>query len=604
MDTTRRELLKTTALGGLATSLAGIFGGTASAAAIPGLVTLPSGVTIRQDIVSPRPRPAGQQPVHNLTSKPLQKVRVAHIGLSRGMTHVNDCLNLEFVEVVAVCDLRDERAKSAADQCEKVRGKRPDVYSGTEHIWEKMLARDDIDVVYIATPWAWHVPMAVGAMEHGKHAFVEVAAAVTVDDCWKLVDTSERTQRHCVMLENCCYGENELFILNMVREGVFGELTHGECAYIHDLRSLLFSLGTEGDWRRDYHWQYDGNLYPTHGLGPIAQSMGIGRGDQFKFLVSMSSPEIGLHTWRDKHHPNGGKHEKERYICGDMNTSTIKTELGRTIMIQHDVISPRPYSRINALSGTGGTFFDYPARLAINEPRKYRLDSRGSHEWLGDKDLARMRKLFTHPLWRKLEERAKGGGHGGMDFVMNWRHLDCIRQGITPDSVVYDAAAWSSIIEVSSLSVATGSMPVPIPDFTRGLWKSLAPLTIAFRAPGPAIAMPVKIAEWTPQDLQADWVLKTWVVSKGITGAGDYGFEFQYTRGAHRLDFRKVALLTDDAVVAHDDQAGHSGLENVHNVYRFAIAKHDPAAKYLLQAEIKADGGTDSSGEISIWKDS
>ncbi len=286
-----------------------------------------------------------------------------------------------------------------------------------------------------------------------------------------------------------------------------------------------------------------------------------------------------------------------------MNTSTIKTELGRTIMIQHDVISPRPYSRINALSGTGGTFFDYPARLAINEPRKYRLDSPGSHEWLGDKDLARMRKLFTHPLWRKLEERAKGGGHGGMDFVMNWRHLDCIRQGITPDSVVYDAAAWSSIIEVSSLSVATGSMPVPIPDFTRGLWKSLPPLPIAFRAPGPAIAMPVKIAEWTPQDLQADWVVKSWVVSKGIIAAGDYGFEFQYTRGAHRLDFRKVALLTDDAVVAHDDQAGHSGLENVHNVYRFAIAKHDPAAKYLLQAEIKADGGTDSSGEISIWKD-
>lgn len=602
MNPTRRDILKTTALGGLASSFAGIFGSTA-AATPAGLVTLPSGVTIRADIVSPRPRPSGQKPVHQLTTKPLEKVRVAHIGLSRGMTHVNDSLNIEFAEVVAVCDLRDDRAQNAANQCQKIRGKRPEIYSGSETIWEKMIARDDIDVVYISTPWAWHVPMALAAMKHGKHAFVEVSAGVTVDDCWKLVDTSERTQRHCVMLENCCYGENELFVLNMVREGVFGELTHGECAYIHDLRGMLFALGTEGDWRRDYHWQYNGNLYPTHGLGPVAQYMGIGRGDQFKFLVSMSSPEKGLHTWRDGHKPNGGKHEKEKYICGDMNTSIIKTELGRTIMVQHDVISPRPYSRINALSGTGGTFFDYPARLAINEPRKYRLDSSGSHEWLNNKDLERMRKLFTHPLWTKLRERAKGGGHGGMDFVMNWRHLDCIRQGITPDSVVYDAAAWSSILEISSLSVATGSMPVAIPDFTRGLWKSMEPLAIAFKGTGSAIAIPNKIAEWTPNDLQADWTTKSWDVSKAISGAGDYSFEFQYTRGTHRLDFRKVALLSGNAVIAKDDQPGHTGVTNDHNLYRFHVAKHDPTAKYLLQAEIKGDGGTDSSGDINACKE-
>jgi len=603
MDPTRRNLLKTTALGGLATSLASILGGTATAASGNSPITLPSGITIPPDIVRTRPRPALQKPVHNLTTKPLEKVRVGLIGLSRGMTHVHDCCNIEFAEVVAVCDLRDDRAKVAADHCEKTRGKRPEIYSGTEHIWEKMVAREDIDVVYINTPWAWHVPMAVGAMELGKHAFVEVGAAVTVDECWKLVDTSERMQRHCVMLENCCYGENELFILNMVREGVFGELTHGECAYIHDLRSMLYSPGTEGDWRRDYHLQYDGNLYPTHGLGPVAQYMGIGRGDQFKFLVSTSSLETGLTTWRDNHHPNGGKQAKEKYICGDMNTSIIKTELGRTIMIQHDIISPRPYSRINALSGTGGTFLDYPARLALNEPHKYRLDARGSHAWLGDKDLTRMRELFTHPLWLKLEQRSKGGGHGGMDFVMNWRHLDCIRQGITPDSVVYDAAAWSSILEISSLSVATGSMPVVIPDFTRGLWKSLTPLPVAFKPPGGAIAMPMKVAEWSPQDLQADWVTKTWDVSKGITGAGEHSFEFQYTLGTHRLDFRKLVLLNGDAVIGRDDQAGHTGTENVHNAYHFTVAKHNPAAKYLLQAEIKADGGTDSYGDITVVRE-
>ncbi|MGN6554087.1 MAG: Gfo/Idh/MocA family oxidoreductase [Verrucomicrobiota bacterium] len=479
-NSSRRNFLKASALAGLGASLAGC--STASNASEPGAVTLSSGVVLKPDIGVTRPRPGGQKPVHDLTTAPLQKIRVAHFGLRRGMTHVNACLNIDFVETVAVCDVRDDRAQKAADICAKKRGKRPEVYSGTENIWEKMVNRDDIDIVYISTPWAWHVPMAVKAMEQGKHAFVEVAAALTVDECWKLVDTSERTRQHCVMLENCCYGENELFVLNMARAGVFGELTHAECAYLHDLRTMLFSLGTEGDWRRDYHWEYDGNLYPTHGLGPVAQYLGVGRGDQFKFLVSMSSPEKSLTKYRDDHQPNNGRHASEKYICGDMNTSIIKTELGRTIMIQHDVVSPRPYSRINALCGTGATFFDYPARLAVDDPKQYGLASKGSHEWLNDPDMAKMRQLFTHPLWAKLAERAKGSGHGGMDFVMNWRHLDCLRTGQTPDSVVYDAAAWSSIIKVSARSVATGSMPVVIPDFTRGLWKAIKPLGIAEKA--------------------------------------------------------------------------------------------------------------------------
>ena len=468
----RRNFLKASALAGVGASFAGV-----STAAPP--VAPSSGGASTSDISATRPRPAGQKPVHDLTTKPLERVRVAVIGLHRGMTHVDSCLGLEFAEVVAVCDIIDDRAKAAADWCEKKSGKRPVIYSGNENVWEQMVDRDDIDAVYIATPWRWHVPMALRTMERGKSAFVEVAAAVTVDDCWRLVDTSERTQRHCVLLENCCYGENELFVLNMAREGVFGELTHGECAYLHDLRSMLFSLGTEGDWRRDYHWQYNGNLYPTHGLGPVAQYLGVGRGDQFKFLVSTSSPEISLTKYRDEHHPNGGKHAGEKYVCGDMNTSLIKTEMGRTIMLQHTVVSPRPYSRINALYGTGGTFFDYPARLAIDHPKNYGLDAGGSEEWLEEKDLKTMRDKFTHPLWKKLSERAKGGGHGGMDFVMTWRLLDCLRKGITPDSVVYDAAAWSCIIETSVRSVATGSAPVNIPDFTRGLWKTMQPLGIA-----------------------------------------------------------------------------------------------------------------------------
>ena len=605
-DQSRRNFLRTSALTGIGLGLAASTTTSVRAAepsATAATVTA-GGITLPAGLGATRPRPAGQKPVHQLTTKPLQKVRVAHIGLSRGMTHVNDSASIDFCEVVAVCDIRADRAKNAADSCEKKTGKRPEIYSGDENVWEKMVDRDDIDVIYVSTPWAWHVRMALRAMERGKHAFVEVASAVTVDECWKLVDTSERTQRHCVMLENCCYGENELFILNLAREGVFGELTHAECAYIHDLRGMLYALGTEGDWRRDYHWQYDGNLYPTHGLGPVAQYMGIGRGDQFKFLVSMSSPERGLSKWRDEKKPNGGKHAAEKYVCGDMNTSIIKTELGRTIMIQHDVISPRPYSRINALSGTEATFFDYPARLAINTPTKYRLEAHGSHSWLGDADMAKMRKLFTHPLWSKLAEKAKGGGHGGMDFVMNWRHLDCIRQGITPDSVVYDAASWSSIIELTSWSVSNGSMPITVPDFTRGLWKTMAPLPVAEKTA--AVVLPaaaVTIGQWAPQDLGADWKSKTWGMPKAITGAGLYVIEFQYTRGVSRLDLKNVALLKGDEVVARDDHAGHSGNSNNMNTYRLKLDSFDPAATYSLRADLKPDGPTDSFGDITVTKD-
>jgi predicted dehydrogenase len=473
----RRGFIKASALTGLGATIAGLANAGSARAAEPASSSGRGGVL--QDTGGIPPRAGGQSPVHTLTTKPIERVRVGVIGLHRGMEHVNDCLAIEFAEVVAVCDLRVDRAQAAAEACVKQGGRRPAVYSGAEDAWEKMVDRDDIDIVYIATPWAWHVPMCLRTMERGKHAFVEVAAAMTVGDCWQLVNASERTQCHCVMLENCCYGENELFVLSMVRQGVFGELTHAECGYIHDLRQVLFELGAEGDWRRDYHRQLDGNLYPTHGLGPVAQYLGLGRGDQFKVLVSMSSIEAGLTRYRDGKQPNGGRHAAEKYVCGDMNTSIIKTELGRTVMIQHSVVSPRPYSRINAVSGTGGTFFDYPARLAINDPTLYGLEAKGSHEWLGEKDLAKMRQMFAHPLWTRLAERAAGSGHGGMDYVMNWRHLDCVRRGITPDSVVYDAAAWSCIVELSTRSVAAGGMPVGFPDFTRGHWKTMKPIGIA-----------------------------------------------------------------------------------------------------------------------------
>ncbi|OAM88129.1 Gfo/Idh/MocA family oxidoreductase [Termitidicoccus mucosus] len=456
----RRDFLKSAALGAAA-----LAGGLPLAAASDGPLS------------ATRPRKPGLKPVHDLTTPPLEKVRVGVIGLGRGGSLVRDMAGLDFVEIAALCDLRQDRVERALAHIRAGSSAQPRLYVGDERAWEKLVDQDNLDVVYVATPWEWHVPMAVRAMERGRHAFVEVSAAVTVDECWELVDTSERTQRHCVILENCCYGQSELFVLNLVRQGVFGELKHAECAYIHELRDMLFNLDSEGNWRRAYHKKLDGNLYPTHGLGPVARYLGIGRGDQFKSIVSVSSGEHGLSKWLREKNPNAGRHAGERYRCGDINTSIIKTELGRTIMVQHDVVSPRPYSRINALSGTDATFFDYPARLALDEPARLDLGlkSKNSHAWLGNEDMAKMRERFTHPLVRELWAKAKGAGHGGMDYLMNHRLLDCVRRGATPDLTVYDAAAWSSILELSVRSVGQDGAPVTIPDFTRGAWKTLRP---------------------------------------------------------------------------------------------------------------------------------
>ena len=225
------------------------------------------------------------------------------------------------------------------------------------------MARDDLDLVIIATPWDWHVDMAVAAMKHGKHAAIEVPAATTIEDCWRLVDTSEETRRHCMMLENCCYGANETTVLRMAHAGLFGDLLYGEGAYLHDLRDELFSNKGEGLWRRDFHTRFNGNLYPTHGLGPVANYMGINRGDRFDYIVSMSTPQRGLDEYRKAHCADTDPRWAERYITGDLNTSLIKTAKGLNITLKHDTSNPHPYDRLNVIGGTKGVFADYPPRI-------------------------------------------------------------------------------------------------------------------------------------------------------------------------------------------------------------------------------------------------
>jgi hypothetical protein len=398
----------------------------------------------------------------NFEPKPI--VRMGFVGVGgRGSGLLRNFLATDGVQVTAICDIVKEKAERAQAVVEKAGGKAPALYSGGEREFEKLLTRDDIDLVLIATTWKWHTPIAVAAMKQGKHVAVEVPAAVTLQDCWDLVNTSEQTRKHCMMLENCCYGYNELMVLNMVRAGLFGDLTHGAAAYNHDLRGILFANNGEGLWRRFEHLNRNGNLYPTHGLGPVAKYMSVNRGDRFESIVSMSSPAKSLAAFRSKNVPPGDPKMSEVYHCGDQNTSLIKTANGLMITLEHNVSSPEPYDRINLIAGTQGMFRDYPPRIYIDGRTK-------KHEFEG---IDAYKAEFEHPLWTKGGELArKLGGHGGMDFLMAYRLIECVKQGTVPDMDVYDAAAWSAPGPLSEASVGSGSAPVKFPDFTRGQWKT------------------------------------------------------------------------------------------------------------------------------------
>lgn len=386
------------------------------------------------------------------------KLGIIGVG-GRGISLLEDLLAAN-AQVCAICDIVPDKAKQAQVLVEKAGQHAPELYTENDHTYERLVARDDLDLVVIATPWRWHVPMAVAGMQAGKHVAVEVPAATTLDDCWRLVNTSEATRRHCIMLENCCYGYNETLVLRMVHAGQFGDLLYGEGAYLHDLREELFSNKGEGLWRRTVHTQRNGNLYPTHGLGPVANYMGINRGDRFDYLVSMSTPQRGLDAYRKAHLEKGDPRWAEHYITGDMNTSLIKTANGLTITVKHDVSNPRPYDRINTIAGTKGIFVDYP-------PRIYFDGEKGKEEWTN----LDAYKQYEHPLWRREGDIArKAGGHGGMDYIMLYRLLECMRSGLVPDMDVYDAAAWSSVTPLSLASLQAGSGPAKFPDFTRDRW--------------------------------------------------------------------------------------------------------------------------------------
>ena len=427
-------------------------------------------------------------PMQGFALKPMKKVRVACVGVgARGSGAVHRISMIPGTEVVAIADLFQDRVDRQVKWL-KDNGKPAPAFAlaGPEG-YRTICESDKVDVIYSVTPWHMHVPIAVCAMEHGKVSFVEVPGALTIDDCWRMVETSERTKMPCMMLENCCYGEYEMAMFNMVKQGVFGELVHGEAAYIHDQRSLQYNsryhtmdghpdaskAGRPG-WTLDTYSKHSGNWYPTHGLGPVAKYMDINRGDNFDFLVSLDSKQANYHHYGRELYKDWRRDFKVK--MGDMNLSLIRTKLGRSILLEHDVASPRPYSRINLISGTKGMAMSYPEfKVALEE----RTGDGKAHEYLGPEATEAIRRKYRHPMWQVAGAVArKVGGHGGIDFIMDLRWSYCLQNGLPLDTDVYDLAAWSAMVELTERSVDSGSRPVDCPDFTRGAWRTAKPFTV------------------------------------------------------------------------------------------------------------------------------
>lgn len=401
---------------------------------------------------------------------PREVVRIGFVGVGlMGTAHVENLLKIEGVEIRAVCDIVEEKVERVQRMVADAGGGRPEGFAQGSEDFRRLCDRDDLDLVFTATPWEWHVPVCLAAMESGKHAATEVPMALTVDDCWRLVETSEATRRHCVMMENCNYDRFEMMVLNMVSQGVFGELLHARCGYLHDLRAVKHDMEGEGVWRRAHSMTSNGDLYPTHGLGPVAQCLEINRGNAFSTLSSFGSKSRGLKLYAAERFGLDSLQAAENFKLSDVVTTVLQTVSGETVVVTHDTSSPRPYSRDYLIQGTRGLARKYP------EPKIYIEGRSDPHQW---DDATAYAEEFDHPLWRQLEERSEGALHGGMDFIEDFRLVEALRLGNRMDMDVYDGAMMSAVVELSGRSIAAGGTPVEVPDFTRGGWKRLRALEV------------------------------------------------------------------------------------------------------------------------------
>ncbi|MBQ5970873.1 MAG: Gfo/Idh/MocA family oxidoreductase [Prevotella sp.] len=427
-------------------------------------------------------RPAGQTDVIGLTVPKMKVVRIGIVGLGmRGPGAVYRLSNIEGTEIVALCDVEPNRVEAAQEILKKNNRKPAASYSGSAEAYKKMCERNDIDLVYICTDWVHHTPIALYAMEHGKNTAIEVPAATSMEEIWALINTSERTRKHCMMLENCVYDFFEISSLSMAQKGLFGDILHVEGSYLHNLDDVWPQYWN--NWRLDFNEKHRGDLYPTHGIGPDCQVLNIHRGDRMDYLVAMDTKSV-----------NGPKHVKrltgkdsERFASGDETSTLIHTALDRTMLIEHDVMTPRPYSRMYQIVGSEGYASKYPVeqlcfrKETLEQFEGRQLEGVSTHSALPASLQQELLRKYTPQFVKDIEEKAKAvGGHGGMDYIMDYRLIYCLRNGLPLDMDVYDLAEWCCISELSRLSIENGSMPVDIPDFTRGAWNKVKGFTWKF----------------------------------------------------------------------------------------------------------------------------
>jgi predicted dehydrogenase len=397
-------------------------------------------------------------------------VRIGMVGVgSRGTGLLRNLLDLPGVQVPAICDINEANLSRAQGIVEKAGRSKAEGYSKGIEDYRRLVERADLDAVVNATPWEWHAPIAVAAMKAGKYAAVEVPAALTVEECWELVDTSEKTGMPCMILENVCYYRNVLMVLNMIQQGVLGELIHAEAGYQHDVRGGKISAGGDLRWRGVHSAKRNANVYPTHPIGPVAWWMNINRGDRFTYLVSMSSKARGINNYARKR--LGPQHPlaKRPFALGDVNTTLIRTENGLTVTLYHDTNLPRPYDLILRVQGTEGIYSGTLEKIYVEDR------SPKPHTW---EDPDAYYKQYEHSIWKTLGETARNYGHGGGDYIELHQFVKAVRNKTQTPIDVYDTATWSVITPLTEKSVASKSGPIDFPDFTRGRWKKPRPLVI------------------------------------------------------------------------------------------------------------------------------
>ena len=427
-------------------------------------------------------RPAGQENALGLTVPAMDTVRVGFVGVGmRGSSAVERYTYIPGVKINALCDVEADRVEAAQKTLEGRGFPKAAGYSGSTEAYKELCDRDDIDLVYICTDWKHHVPIALYAMEHGKNVAVEVPAAASLEDIWALINMSEKTRKHCMMLENCCYDFYEMAVLTMAQKGLLGEILHGEGSYHHNLDPFWGSYWN--NWRLDFNKEVKGDVYPTHGLGPVCQVMDIHRGDRFKTLVAMETKAV-----------NGPKHVEARtgekcedFQNADLTMTMITTEKGKTILVEHDVMTPRPYNRMYQIVGSEGYAGKYPIQQlclrdnALTEASTDYQNLGREVTYSGDRLKAILEDNRNPILTPELEALAKQvGGHGGMDFIMDYRLVYCLRNGLPLDMDVYDMAEWCCLTELGRISIENGNAPVEVPDFTRGAWDKIQGFSYAF----------------------------------------------------------------------------------------------------------------------------